>query len=120
MWTIYGMAEIGSLTGTIVRRWKTRWAADDCGADEPSDPGLLARRMAVMGVDSDTFARLEPALFGNLQTLCRECERTDLCRHDLRRDPAGAAWEDYCPNAVVLNAVKELRWFGVANQDGRR
>ena len=119
MWTLYGMAEIGSLTGTVVRRWKTRWAADDCG-DEGSDSGLLVQRMSAMGVDSDTFARIEPALFGNLQTLCGECERPELCRHDLRHDPAGAAWEDYCPNAVVLNAVKELRWFGVANQNGRR
>jgi hypothetical protein len=111
MWTLYGLADIGSLTGTIVRRWKSQWAGDDRNGGETADSDLLARRMSAIGVDADTFARVEPALFGNLNTLCRECERTDQCRHDLRRDPQDAAWEDYCPNAVVLNAVNELRWF---------
>lgn len=120
MWTLYGLAEIGALTGNIARRWRNRWIGDRQDNDG-ADTNLLSRRMSALGVDSDTFARLEPALFGNLQTLCRECERPDLCRHDLRDDPPGATWEDYCPNAVVLNAVKELRWFGMAaNRDGRR
>ncbi len=115
MWTLYGLADIGALTGTIERRRHGRWTADDRQDDEAADAGLLARRMSALGVDADTFARVEPALFGNLQTLCRECERPDLCRHDLRKDPKGAAWEDYCPNATVLNAVAELRWFRTAN-----
>jgi hypothetical protein len=118
MWTLYGLADIGALTGTIVRRWKTRSAADDRGSDEAAD--LLGRRMSALDVDADSFARAEPALFGNLQTLCRECERPDQCRHDLRHDPKGAAWEDYCPNAVVLNAVRELRWFRVAKRVRQR
>lgn len=115
MWTLYGLADIGSLTGTIVRRWKTRSATDERGSDEAAERELLVRRMSALDVDADTFARIEPALFGNLKTLCRECEHPDRCQHDLRRDPAGVAWEDYCPNAVVLNAVKELRWFRTKN-----
>ena len=115
MWTLYGLADIGALTGNVVRRWRARVTADDRQEDEAADAGVLARRMSALGVDSDAFARVEPALFGNLQTLCRECERPDLCRYDLRRDPKGAAWEDYCPNATVLNAVAELRWFRTAN-----
>jgi hypothetical protein len=117
MWTLHGLAEIGALTGNIARRWCNRWIGGRQDNEAP-DARLLSQRMSALEVDSDTFARLEPALFGNLQTLCRECERPDLCRHDLRRNPADAAWEDYCPNAVVLNAIKELRWF--ANQNRRR
>jgi hypothetical protein len=90
--------------------WNRRTGAPGSG-HEGADTGLLTRRMATLGIDSETFARVEPALFGNLQTLCRECERPDLCRHDLRHDPAGTTWEDYCSNAVVLHAIKELRWF---------
>jgi len=115
MWTLYGMAEIGSLTGTIVRRWKTQWAADDRGGDEAPEGGLLARRMTALDVDADTFVRVEPALFSSLNTMCGECEYPDRCRHDLRRDPDGASWEEYCPNATVLNAVAELGWFRTAN-----
>ena len=114
MWTLYGLAEIGSLTGNIVRRWQSHQKGEHDRGDDASDSGLLRRRMATLGIDGDAFARAEPALFGNLQTLCRECEHPALCRHDLRHDSAGIAWEDYCPNAVVLNAVTELRWFRAA------
>jgi hypothetical protein len=115
MWTLYGLADIGALTGNIVRRWHSRWTADDSQEGEGAGDGLLVRRMSALGVDADTFARAEPALFGNLQTLCRECEEPGRCRHDLRRDPNDPAWEDYCPNATVLNALAELRWFRTEN-----
>ena len=120
MWTFYGLAEIGALTGNVARRWRNQWTSD-AEENEGAHAGLLSRRMSALGVDSETFARLEPALFGNLQTLCHECERPNLCRQDLRHSPNGPAWEDYCANAVVLNAVKELRWFGLTdNPNGRR
>jgi hypothetical protein len=115
MWTLYGLADIGALTGTIVRRWHNQCTLDDRQDDQGVDSGLLARRMSALGVDADTFARVEPALFGNLQTLCRDCDHPGVCQHDLRHDPNGAAWEDYCPNATVLNAITELRWFRAAN-----
>jgi uncharacterized protein DUF6455 len=115
MWTLYGLAEVGSLTGNIVRRWKSQWAGDDHNGDEAPDSDLVMRRMSALGVDADAFARAEPALLGNLNTLCGECEYPDRCRHDLRRDPTGVTWEDYCPNATVLNAVAELGWFCTTN-----
>jgi hypothetical protein len=119
MWTFYGLADIGALTGNIVGRWQTCVTGEDRG-DDTADASRLRGRMSTLGVDADTFARVEPALFGNLQTLCGECERRDRCRNDLRRDPSGVGWEDYCPNAVVLNAIAELRWFRVANKGGVR
>jgi hypothetical protein len=115
MWTLYGLAEIGALTGDVVRRWHDRWTSNDGPADEAPDAGLLARRMSAIGVDAETFGRHEPALFVNLKTLCGECDRPEQCRRDLRRDPAGVAWEDYCPNATVLNAIAELRRFRTAD-----
>lgn len=111
MWTLYGLAEIGTLTGSIARRWRRHWAVAEGSAEEAADPSLIAQRMTALGLDADAFARLEPALFGNLKTLCGECESPKRCRQDLRRDPLGIAWEDYCPNAVMLGAIKELRWF---------
>ena len=111
MWTLYGLAEIGALTGTVVRRWQSRWTACDSEEEEGAESALLGRRMTALGIDSETFARHEPALHGNLQTLCRECEWPERCRHDLRRDPQAVVWEEYCPNATVLNAIAELRWF---------
>jgi hypothetical protein len=96
--------------GNVVRWWQSWLTAGDRPDDKAAADALLVRRMSILGVDADTFARVEPALFGDLRALCRECERPNLCRRDLRHDPAGVAWEDYCPKAVVLNAVTELRW----------
>jgi hypothetical protein len=97
--------------GNVVRWWQSWLTTGDRPDDKAADDALLLRRMSILGVDADRFARVEPALFGDLQTLCRERERPDLCRRELRRDPAGVAWEDYCPNAAVLNVVTALRWF---------
>ena len=74
MWTLYGLAEIGALTGNVVRRWHSRWISDERQDEENAETALLAQRMSALGVDAETFARHEPALLGNLQTLCRECE----------------------------------------------
>ena len=115
MWTLYGLAEIGALTGNVVRRWHSRWTSVDRQDEEGAEAALLARRMSALGVDSETFARYEPDLLGNLQTLCRECEWPERCRHDLRRNPDDVVWEEYCPNATVLNAVSELGWFRAPN-----
>jgi hypothetical protein len=120
MWTLYGLADIGALTGNVIRRWHSRWMISDHQDEESNESGLLARRMSALDIDSETFARHEPALLGNMQTLCRECEWPERCRHDLRRAPADFAWEEYCPNATVLNAVAELGWFRKANTRGGR
>jgi hypothetical protein len=119
MWTFYGLAEIGALTGNVVRRWH-RLTINDREHEESTESGLLARRMSALDIDSETFARLEPALLGNLQTLCRDCEWPERCRHDLRRAPNDVGWEEYCPNATVLNAVAELgRFRKVYRRDAR-
>jgi hypothetical protein len=114
MWTRHGLAWVDQLLEGFMRDWRRRVTDFRRSGNDAGDAELLTRRMSALNIDSDTFARLEPALFGNLQTLCRECERPGQCRHDVCHDPAGPAWEDYCSNAVVLIAVKELRWFRTA------
>ena len=105
-----GVVQIGSLAANLVRRWQGTVAAGDCPGDN-ADGALLRGRMSRLGIDADTFVRAEPDLFANLATLCRECTDPQLCRRDLHHDPADTTWEDYCPNAVVLQAITELRWF---------
>jgi hypothetical protein len=49
---------------------------------------LLPRRMAALGLDADTSARIEFVTFRDLQRLCAACECQELCEWDLRQDPA--------------------------------
>jgi hypothetical protein len=110
MWT--GLGKIGSLMANALRRRQSPVTAPgDHLAGNGADAIPLRRRMSSLGIDADKFAHIEPALFGDLQTLCAGCGHPRLCKYDLRHDPAGVAWEDYCPNAVMLNAITALRWF---------
>lgn len=77
---------------------------------------LLQRRMAAMGLSAEAIASREPELFQNLRISCAACEHPDLCALDLRSSPfppecrgmpVGWSWDDYCPNAALLNALSE-------------
>jgi hypothetical protein len=83
-------------------------------ASAPDPPPLLAqadllpRRMAALGLDADTSARIEAVTFRDLQRLCAACECQELCEWDLRQDPADPAWQDYCANSATLGALASL------------
>jgi hypothetical protein len=113
MWTVLGPETMKSLIRVVVRWWQGLFMApgDRHAGNAAGDAVLLRRRMSRLGIDADVVARLEPALFGNLQTLCLACGQSKVCRHDLSHDLAGGAWDEYCPNAVVLNALSALCRF---------
>jgi 4-carboxymuconolactone decarboxylase len=67
---------------------------------------LLPRRMAALGLDANTVARVEPITFRDLQTLCATCGWYQLCQWDLGRDdPIEAASRKYCPNSAMFAAL---------------
>ncbi len=79
--------------------------------------GLLLRRLAGMGLLHQEIACREPELFEYLRLSCAACEWPDLCEWDLRHGWSDPAWGDYCPNAVVLNALSELPGFRADRPD---
>jgi Family of unknown function (DUF6455) len=83
----------------------------------PSEPhmpiehaDLLPRRMAALGLDADTVARFDPATFRDLQRFCATCEYPELCRWDLRQNPANPMGQKYCPNWATLDGLGLLPW----------
>jgi hypothetical protein len=80
-------------------------------ADHGSEAAdLLVRRMVVLNLDRNEVAATVPSTFQDLQRLCTLCESHRQCARDLARDPAGGAWEDYCPNAAMLRLLDALPW----------
>jgi hypothetical protein len=79
---------------------------------------ILLRRMVAMGIAPEAVVRREPEMFQHLKMSCATCEYPDLCARDLH-DISSArhcisaepGWDDYCQNAVLLNALSELWWF---------
>jgi phosphohistidine phosphatase SixA len=76
----------------------------------PDAADLLARRMAALDLDKDEIASAVPRTLQDLQRVCTMCESRRQCARDLGRDPAGPAWENYCPNVAVLKMLNALPW----------
>jgi hypothetical protein len=83
---------------------------------------LLLMRMEALQLEPGEVRRIEPAVFHDLAEACSTCHRKDRCERDLAYISAGKVihdWEEYCPNATILNAMRELPWFGKEAQDTR-
>ena len=76
----------------------------------PEAADLLVRRMAELNLDKDEIAAISPGAVQDLQRLCTLCESHRQCARDLVNDPAGTAWEDYCPNVAMLKLFDALPW----------
>ncbi len=72
-----------------------------------ADP--MVPRLAAMGLDPNEVARVEPAVFHDLQRVCSFCDDKRQCQHELRRDPDGTEWKTYCPNMPTFEALKAER-----------
>lgn len=81
---------------------------------KPDETELLQRRMLVLRLDTEAWARFEPAMVCELQRLCAACSSRQQCAHDLVTyfdDPTWPGWRDYCPNAAKLNMLSALQSF---------
>jgi hypothetical protein len=67
---------------------------------------LLLRRMTALALDHHSVSRKERRTFQDLQRLCTLCAGHRRCARDLARDPADRTWQEYCPNAGTLTALK--------------
>jgi hypothetical protein len=75
----------------------------------------LPRRMRRLQIDLEEFFCTEPLLFRELAARCRQCSSATQCERDLCdpwASPSDGAWQHYCPNASVLNAISTFRGVG--------
>jgi len=76
---------------------------------------LLLMRMEALQLEPDEVRRIESGVFSDLAKACAACTNKNACETDLAYESAGTAtrdWENYCPNAATLNAMRALPWFG--------
>ena len=71
---------------------------------------LLACRMAMLGLDSDTLATTDMFTFAEILRRCAACNCREACMVDLKRDPNNPVWETYCPNASTLVGLTVANW----------
>jgi hypothetical protein len=71
--------------------------------DERND--LLSFRMAMLGLDLHAIGWRHPETLDKMKRHCTSCSLREACTLDLKRDPDSPAWQSYCPNLRVLNAL---------------
>jgi hypothetical protein len=71
----------------------------------------LSRLLRALGVDPDELASIDPAMMRGLERICITCGHKDQCEHDLAAGGAAeSCYNDYCPNAMSLNALFHSRF----------
>jgi len=76
---------------------------------------LLLMRMEALQLEPGEVRRIEPSVFSDLAKACATCASKNRCESDLAYESAGTVtrdWENYCPNAAILNAMTALPWLG--------
>jgi hypothetical protein len=89
----------------------------------PDPISLLERRMAVLSLNPDEVAHLEPLMVRELRHHCVQCERREQCALDLAdkfADPEWQDWRDYCPNAATLTMLSTFQSCSPATEDLRQ
>jgi hypothetical protein len=84
---------------------------DKRGSDEARP---LQARMALLGVDVGAWARFDPAMLQDLQSVCAACGNRSACADDLLQhvdDPTWPDWRDYCPDAAKLDMLVALQFY---------
>ena len=91
------MAHDVGVSGAELRSLAGKW---------PDASDLLSRRMDELRLDAAELARARPLVLRDLEKTCSLCVHQRRCRHDLDRNPADPAWQDYCPDAATLAALQ--------------
>ena len=81
---------------------------------------LLQQRMAALDLDPGEVARIEPAMFRDLQRVCSMCKAHRRCARDFAHGAPPRTWERYCPNTGTLAGLDRMPWGGTARVVARR
>ena len=65
----------------------------------------LPRMLKTLGIDEDAIARTQPLVLRDMQRVCASCQFKRECESDLAAGTAAQAYEDYCGNAMTINAL---------------
>ena len=70
------------------------------------DPLQLPDMLRALGIDEAALRRAQPALLRAMEDVCGQCAVLGRCRYALARDAAASNYEQFCPNAASLTALR--------------
>ena len=75
----------------------------------PSNANLLKTMLVALHVDPKVIADMDPLIMRELKWLCITCSNKKRCEHELARGTATEHFREFCPNAVSLDELLELK-----------
>ena len=81
----------------------------DLVARGPEAASLLYERMQALGISKADVDKAAQGVMRDLQRTCACCKEKGVCEKDLADHPDDPVWKSYCPNAVTLESLSELK-----------
>lgn len=81
----------------------------DLVARGPEAADLLYERMQALGISKAEVDKAAWGVMRDLQRTCACCNEKGVCEKDLAERPDDPVWKSYCPNAVTLESLSELK-----------
>jgi hypothetical protein len=75
----------------------------------PDAANLLYERMRALGISKVDVDNAAEGVMRDLQRTCACCNEKGVCEKDLAERPEDPGWKSYCPNAVTLESLSELK-----------
>ncbi len=81
----------------------------DLVARGPHAADRLHERLRLLGLSRTDVERAAHGLMRDLERTCACCNEKGTCDKDLKHRPDDSGWTDYCPNAVSLQSLTNLK-----------
>ena len=75
----------------------------------PDAANLLYEGMQALGISKVDVDKAAEGVLRDLQRTCACCNEKGVCEKDLAERPDDPVWKSYCPNAVTLESLSELK-----------
>ena len=75
----------------------------------PGNANLLKAMLVALYVDPKALADMDPLVMRELKWLCITCSNKKRCEHELVKGTAPEHFREFCPNAVSLDELLDLK-----------
>jgi hypothetical protein len=75
----------------------------------PEATESLKKLLTALGVDPKKLEEVDPRIARDMQWLCLNCSNKNQCKHELSSGTAAQTFRTFCPNAIALDEVFDLK-----------
>lgn len=69
--------------------------------------GELSALLKKLGIKKSDLVQTEPLMVRDMERVCGLCRHKSKCDHELAAGTAAEHYQDYCPNAYTIRALRE-------------